>query len=263
MPQAEDSVPAAAPAMRRAARSAVRHMAVRHMAVRQMAVRQMAVRRTLALAACGVASLVAFSVSAPVAAQSAAPVPSPTGWYTGFGVGQSRLGFKTGDFAIGPAGTRISYDETSTAFKFFAGYRLSPWLAIEGGYDNLGHERVNYSNAGGAARIDYRVDGLKLAGVGTYTFGSTGFSAFGKLGFGYARVREYSVNLPAVTGRADIASTQEWKVSPVIGAGIQYQLPRGLALRAEYEQYTEVGESSLPTGRARAGLWSLSLMYLF
>jgi len=204
-----------------------------------------------------------LALSLPAAAQSRAVAPSATGWYTGFGAGQARLGFKTGDFAVGPAATTTSYDDTDLAFKFFAGYRILPWLAVEGGYDNLGRSQVNYSRAGGQATLDYRVDGLKLTGVGSLALGNTGFAAFGKVGFGYARVRAVTANFPAVNLRPDIASTSEWKLSPVFGAGLQYQLPRGLALRAEYEQYTEVGDSPLPVGRARAGLWSLSLMYLF
>ncbi|MBC7779250.1 MAG: outer membrane beta-barrel protein [Proteobacteria bacterium] len=205
---------------------------------------------------------VAISFSATAAFAQAPAAASGAGWYTGFGVGQSRLGFKTGDFAIGPAGTSTSFDENDTAFKFFAGYRVLPWLAIEGGYDNLGKSRVSYVNAGGTANLDYRVDAVKVAGVGSFAFGNTGFSAFGKLGFGYARVRENTSGFPAVVGRADV-SERDYRATSVIGAGLQYQLPRGLALRAEYEHYNEVGESPLPVGRARAGLWSLSLMYLF
>jgi len=188
--------------------------------------------------------------------------PSATGWYTGFGMGQSRLGFKTGDFNIGGAGTVATFDDSNTAYRFFAGYRLLPWLAVEGGYDNLGNNAVVYTSGGGSARLAYKVDAVKLAGVGSIPFGNTGFSAFGKVGFGYTRVRTDSGNFPAVVGRGEL-SERDWKISPVIGAGLQYQLPRGLALRAEYEQYNEVGDSPLPSGRARASLWSLSLMYLF
>ena len=209
-------------------------------------------------AACGVLVAAGLLTSASVLAQS----PSATGWYTGFGLGQSRLGFKTGDFNIGPAGTAAAFDDSNTAFKFFAGYRVLPWLAVEGGYDNLGRNAVNFANASGTAKLDYKVDALKLTGVGSFALGNTGFSAFGKLGFGYARVREESSNFPAVMARGNV-SEREWKITPVVGAGLQYQLPRGLALRAEYERYGEVGDSPVPTGRASVGLWSLSLMYLF
>ena len=214
---------------------------------------------SFALRAAGaVLAAASMTLAVPALAQS----PSATGWYTGFGLGQSRLGFKTGDFNVGPAGTAVAFDDSNTAFKFFAGYRVLPWLAIEGGYDNLGRNAVSFTNAGGTARLDYKVDALKLTGLGSFAFGNTGFSAFGKLGFGYTRVRENSSNFPAVMARGEL-SDREWRISPVIGAGLQYQLPRGLALRAEYEHYNEVGDSPFPTGRARAGLWSLSLMYLF
>ena len=217
-------------------------------------------RSTLSAAGCSLARAVCVAGALACAGSALAQSPSATGWYTGFGMGQSRLGFKTGDFNIG--GAVATFDDSSTAYKFFAGYRLLPWLAVEGGYDNLGRNAVAYASGGGSARLDYKVDAVKLAGVGSIAFGNTGFSGFGKIGFGYARVRADSSNFPAVVGGGDL-SDRDWKVSPVIGAGLQYQLPRGLALRAEYEQYNEVGDSPLPTGRARAGLWSLSLMYLF
>lgn len=210
--------------------------------------------------AAGVAGAGAMLLSASVFAQT--PASSGTGWYTGFGLGQSRLGFKTGDFAIGPPGTGLSFDDSNAAFKFFAGYRILPWLAIEGGYDNLGNNPVTFSNAAGTARMSYRVDALKFAGVGSFAFGNTGFSAFGKLGFGYTRARGNTSNFPTVLARGNF-SERDWQLSPLIGAGVQYQLPRGLALRAEYEHYNEVGDSGFPMGRASAGLWSLSLMYLF
>lgn len=219
-------------------------------------------RQCLRRAAAAVAGAGCAAVLAIGALPALAQAPSATGWYTGFGLGQSRLGFKTGDFNIGPGGTRTTFDENDTAFKFFAGYRVLPWLAVEGGYDNLGRNSVTYTNAGGTAKLDYKVDAVKLAGVGSFAFGNTGFSAFGKVGFGYTRVRGDSNNFPAVLARGEL-SERDWKISPVVGAGLQYQMPRGLALRAEYEHYNEVGDSPLPTGRARAGLWSLSLMYLF
>lgn len=219
-------------------------------------------RKSLCRAAAAVVGAGCAAVLAIGALPALAQAPSATGWYTGFGLGQSRLGFKMGDFNIGPGGTSTAFDDNNTAFKFFAGYRILPWLAFEGGYDNLGRNQVTYTGGGGTAKLDYKVDAVKLTGVGSIALGNTGFSAFGKVGFGYTRVRENSSNFPAVLARGEL-SDRDWKISPVVGAGLQYQLPRGLALRAEYEHYNEVGDSPLPTGRARAGLWSLSLMYLF
>lgn len=184
------------------------------------------------------------------------------GWYTGFGVAQTRLGFRAEDFAIGPAGTNARFDDSNPGYRFFAGYRLNRWFAVEGGYDYLGHHRAQLTNGSGVAQVEYRADALRVSGVGSFALGDTGFSAFGKVGFGLARVRENTANLPPVAGRGEFA-TRDWRMSPVLGAGLQMQLPKGLALRAEYEQYIEVGEAPMPTGRARAGLWSLSLMYLF
>ena len=208
------------------------------------------------------AMLVAAGVLAVVASGTAQAQGGGEGWYTGFGLSQARLGFRTADFAIGPAGTVASFDDENPGYRFFAGYRINSWFAVEGGYDNLGHHRVRLTNGSGVAQMDYRADALRVAGVGSIALGTTGFSAFGKLGFGATRVRLGSANLPPVAGRGEF-SARDWRATPLVGAGVQMRLPRGLALRAEYEQYSEVGDVPLPTGRARAGLWSLSLMYLF
>ncbi len=215
--------------------------------------------RRAAVMAMAVVTVVAAAIAGSGLARAQ---PAAEGWYTGFGLAQAKLGFRASDFAIGPAGTTTTFDDSNLGYRFFAGYRLNSWFALEGGYDNLGHHRVRLANGAGIAQIDYRADALRVAGVGSFALGDTGFSAFGKVGFGLSRVRENTANLPSVAGRADLAA-RDWRMSPVLGAGLQVRLPRGLALRAEYEQYVEVGDAPLPTGRARAGLWSLSLMYLF
>jgi OOP family OmpA-OmpF porin len=184
------------------------------------------------------------------------------GWYTGFGIGRSGIGFKAEDFALGGAGVRRTADEDATGLRFFAGYRFLPWFAIEGGYGRLGRFGHHFTGPGGMADLSFRVDGLKLSGVGSIDLGNTGFSAFGKLGFFYGRVRQDSANFPAVLGRADF-SAREWHGTTLAGVGLQYRLPRGLALRAEYEHFGELGDAPVPVGRARTSVWSLSLMYLF
>lgn len=184
------------------------------------------------------------------------------GWYTGFGIGRAGVGFKAEDFALGGAGVQRTADEDATGLRFFAGYRVLPWLAIEGGYGRLGRFGHEFTGPAGTAGLSFRVDGLNLSGVGSIDLGNTGFSAFGKLGFFYGRVRQDSTNFPAVLGRADI-SGREWHGTTLAGVGLQYRLPRGLALRAEYERFGELGDTPLPVGRARTSVWSLSLMYLF
>ena len=60
-------------------------------------------RSTLSAAGCSLARAVCVAGALACAGSALAQSPSATGWYTGFGMGQSRLGFKTGDFNIGGA----------------------------------------------------------------------------------------------------------------------------------------------------------------
>src|SRR5262249_3072638 len=79
----------------------------------------------------------ALALTALIAnAQEQAPV---TGWDVGGPTRQSEIGFDDASLNIaGATSQSISKDETDTAWKIFAGYRLGRYLAVEGGWTDLG-----------------------------------------------------------------------------------------------------------------------------
>src|ERR1700733_2678382 len=65
------------------------------------------------------------------------------GWYAGFNAGESRATIDDGRITAGLLGdgfttTSISDDNSHFGFKVFGGYEFNRYLALEGGYFNLG-----------------------------------------------------------------------------------------------------------------------------
>ncbi len=98
--------------------------------------------------------------------------------------------------------------------KLYGGYSLTPNFALEGSLFRLGNSRSN-----GATVNTW---GVGLDGVGSYTFAPQ-WSVLGRVGVAGARFNTSAGNdsSPGVK----------------IGAGLQYDLSRQVALRVQYERY--------------------------
>ncbi|MFT3816136.1 MAG: outer membrane beta-barrel protein [Rubrivivax sp.] len=99
--------------------------------------------------------------------------------------------------------------------KLYGGYQLSPNLAVEGGYFNLG--RSDRGNGGTA-----RAQGLYVDGIGSVEFAPR-WSLLGSVGLAQARLRTSVGNdsSPALK----------------LGVGLQYDLTKTTALRLGYDHY--------------------------
>lgn len=118
----------------------------------------------------------------------------------------------TPDYRNGVNG--ISGDGSGVGGKLFGGYQLTPHLAFEGGLFDLGH-------------IDDSTGKVKLRGgyvdaVGSYEF-APHWSLLGRAGLAQGR---FSTN-----NGADSSPALK------VGAGLQYDLSKTTAVRAEYEHY--------------------------
>lgn len=190
---------------------------------------------------------------------SAHAAPEDSGWYGGVSAGRSANRFETGDFSSGVAGVSESSDERATGWKLYGGYKFNQTFGIEGGYVNLGKFNYGYADgAGNAAQQSYKVNGFSLAGTATLPLGQ-GFSAFGKAGFFVSRAADSAsgtaVGFTQLNGDHRVAT-------PLLGVGLQYDLNKSYALRAEYENYGTVGNQAA-SGRAKADLLSVGLTFKF
>ena len=162
------------------------------------------------------------------------------GWYLGANLGQSRA--RIDDPGIGKALLGSGYTPTgiddrtkSTGGKLFGGYRFSPYFALEGGYFNLGH--FGYTAAllpAGTLDGTLKYQGLNLDAVGFLPLGGN-FSLFARAGVTYGQAKD------AFTGTGSVVllnpDPRQSAFGGKAGGGLQYDVNRHIALRAEVERY--------------------------
>jgi OOP family OmpA-OmpF porin len=168
------------------------------------------------LAILGLTSAIAFA--APAAAQD-------RGFYVGGSLGQSEHSDQCEDV---PGG--ISCDDKDTAWKVFGGYQFNRYFAVEGGYTNLGEATAS---APGVTVTD-EATAFEVVAVGMYPVIDR-LSVYGKVGLFRGEI-ERSSNNPAV----DTGTNSQTDIT--FGVGLRYDITRQIAVRAEWQRYTDVGE---------------------
>ncbi|HEY5896029.1 MAG TPA: outer membrane beta-barrel protein [Burkholderiales bacterium] len=157
------------------------------------------------------------------------PEPSLSGAYFGglFGRSQAKkgcLGFLSG--------SNRTCDDTDPAFGLFGGYRFGRYLAGEVAYNDLGKVRSSTSTATENAHAGaWEVSGLGIVPI------DRDFAFYGRIG-GYRATLQSS--------RSDIADRSNTGLT--YGGGIQWEFPRNLGLRGQWQRYKDVGGEGSPYG---------------
>jgi OOP family OmpA-OmpF porin len=186
-----------------------------------------------------------------------------TGWYAGFGAGQSRSRLdekRIGDSMLGGgvSSTPSGDDAKDFGYKLFGGYELNRHLSLEGGYFDLG--RFTFSSITvppGRLQGDIKVEGMNLDAVGSLPL-TDRFSLFGRIGGQYAKTREAF----AGTGAAATVTPRFRKhdLDYKFGFGAQYDMTPSLGMRLEAERY-HVAQNAGSKGNI--DLLSAGLVYRF
>lgn len=162
------------------------------------------------------------------------------GWYFGGGVGQSRAKIDDaritrGLFGAGLATTSLVDDDRDLAYKIYGGYRFGRYVALEGGYFDLGKFgfKANTSPTGTLAG-DIKLRGANLDLVGILPIAS-GFSAFGRVGVTYAHASDSFRGSGAV--HVTNPNPSRGGLNYKFGAGVQYDFNPSLGMRVEVERY--------------------------
>ncbi len=117
-------------------------------------------------------------------------------WYTGLGVGYSRVQFYPADFKAGVAGVDESKKEFDAGFKGFLGYQINRNWAAEVSYVSVGKFQYKYTDttANVTQLDDYKVTGWGFSALPTVPL-TNNFSFYGRLGafFSQARITFYNV----------------------------------------------------------------------
>ena len=199
-----------------------------------------------------------------IGAFSAAAAKEP--YYGGIGVGYAKARLGNNPLGItGATATSLSRDESDIGAKLFAGYRLHPNWAVEGGYVDLGKisaKRTMTAPGIGSISIDSRNSGWFVDVVGRVPVGN-GVSLIGKMGQIYAENRKQLSTSGAVSLAPGTASSfREREFNWKYGAGAEYEISKTMAARGEFELYRKLGKED-PGGENEAGLFSLNLLVKF
>ena len=207
-------------------------------------------------------SLLALAGFAAVCSTSVIAQDAP-GWYLGGNVGGTRADFKNDSVNRTLAGQGFTVnstttDNSSTGYKLFGGYQLTPNFAVEGGYFDLG--KFNYGSGttpAGSFSGNTRVQGLNLDLVGTLPL-SDRFSVLGRVGAAYAQNRGSFASTGFVP--LSVSNQNRNDTNLKVGLGLQYAISDVLSVRAEIERYRI---SDPIRNRGNIDMASVGLVYRF
>jgi OOP family OmpA-OmpF porin len=195
-----------------------------------------------------------------------ASLPASAQLYVFGGAGLGNPKFDGNDWPFNSGVSRRNDTKDST-YQAGIGYRFSPIWAVEFGAADLGDYSIDLSDAfGSAIRGTYEISGVKTAVVASWPL-TERFSVYGKLGISSTKV-EYEGS-HAVLGTPVPIRADERRNSLLAGFGAQYMIWQHLGVRAEFENWGEVGNERLSlddsrhTGRAKMGTWNLQAVFSF
>jgi len=146
-----------------------------------------------------------------------APVTEAGDFFVGGSAGQGTLRDTLGGFTI---------DGDDTGWKAFAGYKLMPFVFVEGSYTDLG----SFDDSTQMTRIEAGVESYALFAAGNVPIGRL-FSFFVKVGVGRTEA-DFLVEDPLeTTTQSDSDTDLAW------GFGFGLNLGKRFTVRAEYEGY--------------------------
>ncbi|MFM2319195.1 MAG: hypothetical protein RLZZ215_1816 [Pseudomonadota bacterium] len=131
-------------------------------------------------------------------------------------------------------------DDGDQVAHIYGGVQISEGLGVELGHVNLG-ETANYQYSD-PIKIQQQTTGITVSGVAKQRLSkSSPVSAYGKAGVvRWSTETQVKSDNPAIHG----LKITEDGYSPILGAGLQYDMNNNVSLRAGWERYYDVGEKS-------------------
>jgi hypothetical protein len=178
-------------------------------------------------------------------------------------VSYSNLSLDKGSFnkdlsAAGASGLTSKDDGSGNQWRIQAGYKFNPYLAIEGGYIDLGQADYKANFAGGTAKATEKAGGFNLVVLGMYPL-TDSLTVFAKGGVIAAKV---DTKLSAAALPAAYVSDSSTEVRPLAGAGFTYSVMKNIDLRFDYDHVFGIGNSS-KGGKMDDNIVSAGISYNF
>lgn len=191
-------------------------------------------------------------------------LPSQSYYYGGVGGGQSQTrldegGLTRNQLGVAPGIVATDTDERDTAYKVLLGYQFNRFMALEGGYFDLGEGRFTTTTTTppGSLRGAIKTRGWNIDLVGSLPMTSQ-WALLGRIGAQHAKTTAEYSGSGLVTPANPAASNS--KTDYKYGVGLQYEITPAVLLRAEWERYRVTNVSS---GHHRVNVTSLSVVFPF
>ena len=197
-------------------------------------------------------------VAVSLLAMNSAGADDMVGFYAGFGAGATRVDDFCDDVrdlasavAIGFGGAvGTSCDDEDTGWKVFGGARLSPNLALELGYVDLGEADVDFRVEDTFGNANVEVDAFVYSLLLIYPV-SESFSIFGKVGGFY-----WDAEAEATVVGFGSADADENGTDLMFGVGGAFNITKNISVRAEWERYNDIEDYDVD-------MLSGSVVYMF
>ena len=197
--------------------------------------------------------LVAGLLAASALAFSPVAQAQMTGqWYAGVGFGQS----KAKDACSGAAAAGVtSCDDSDTAARIFGGYKFNSNIAAEVGYSDLGKVKASGVVLGLPASAEWKATVWDFSAVGMLPINNQ-FSVLGRLGVTSWSI-DLNLNVSGVPGSESASGTDM-----TYGLGVQWDINNQFGLRAEWQQYSSLGDDAT-TGQSDVEVIGVSALMKF
>lgn len=195
-------------------------------------------------------------------------------FYLSGSVGPGRVDFDKDEFdaSFTDSGLLIlesQLDENHAAWQLQLGYRLSAYIAVEGGYTSLGtYPYKAVVDAGGGQQLSFTVEskaaGVNLMAVGSLPLGQS-FELFGSAGAIYHEISQtLKVGEPF---NEELDNFEDTKVSPTFAAGLHwfgrsYGGERRVALRLAAQRFMNIGDEET-TGETNVDVFWIGASFLW
>ena len=167
-------------------------------------------------------------------------VADDSGWYVGGNIGKSKASIDDARIAgallnEGFATSSLSDNNRDTGFKLFGGYQFNNFLALEGGYFDLGKFGFTANTVPlGTLHGAIKVNGLNLDLVGIVPIAES-LTLFARAGLIEAKAKDSFTG----TGFVTVVNPNPSKrsASYKLGLGAEYDFSREFGMRVEVERY--------------------------
>ena len=210
------------------------------------------------------------------------PALAQSPWYSGISFGQTKTDAEIvanrESTVVNATVVGSDFDSTDTGFKVFAGYNITPHLAVELNYTDLGkstlYTAILTSNPPlpGAVTLHRNIEGFWADLILRAPMGPRA-SIFGRVGAVRSRLEADALlqgNIVFTNGDPSERSRRVTVNETVTryGLGADFDFGRGMGMRVEWERWLDVGKAfeiggSGTTGEADTDFVSVGFVYRF